>query len=55
MEERSELRHHLDYDLQQSERAGPYYRRAYELDANNPVFVSLASKLGNAEIARRPS
>ncbi|CAE7656161.1 PFK5, partial [Symbiodinium pilosum] len=31
--------HHLDYDLQESERAGPYYRRAYELDSNNPVFL----------------
>ena len=32
-------RHHLDYDLQQSQRAGPYYKRAVELEPNNPVFV----------------
>ncbi|CAE7030692.1 PFK6 [Symbiodinium natans] len=31
--------HHLDYDLDKSERAGPYYQRAYELDPNNPVFL----------------
>lgn len=31
--------HHLDYDLQQSQRAGPYYKRAVELESNNPVFV----------------
>lgn len=31
--------HHLDYDLQQSEKAGAYYRKAVELEPNNPVFV----------------
>lgn len=33
-------RHHLDYDLQQSSRAGPYYKKAVDLEPNNPVFVS---------------
>ena len=31
--------HHLDYDLQQSSRAGPYYKKAVDLEPNNPVFV----------------
>ena len=40
-----EIRHHLDYDLQQSEKAGAYYRKAVELEPNNPVFVILGQCL----------
>ncbi|CAJ1383779.1 unnamed protein product [Effrenium voratum] len=31
--------YHLDYNLDQSQRAGQYYQRASELEPNNPVFV----------------
>eukprot|EP00930_Biecheleria_cincta_P085801 TRINITY_DN75165_c0_g1_i1.p1 TRINITY_DN75165_c0_g1~~TRINITY_DN75165_c0_g1_i1.p1 ORF type:complete len:709 (-),score=113.73 TRINITY_DN75165_c0_g1_i1:18-2045(-) len=31
--------HRLDYDLEQSDKAGEYYRRAHELEPNNPVFL----------------
>ena len=43
-------RHHLDYDLQQSQRAGPYYKRAVELESNNPVFVPFG--LRSVELCR---
>eukprot|EP00913_Durusdinium_trenchii_P019791 g18604.t1 len=40
--------HHLDYDLQQSEKAGAYYRKAVELEPNNPLALT---DLGDAALA----